>query len=221
MYLWSGCQLTPGNASGPGILQVGNVYFEGGTLNEQIDGASPGTYGQLQIAAGDKMYLSGGALNVTLATDFSPAQGETFDIFTGQSSNQVSGNFSGLPEGSTLTAKGSTTQFKITYAGSNDPTDMQLATISTPAGSDSISGNVYTTELQRHLDREPGLQGWTVYLDDNGNGALDPGEERAITDANGNFSFANLAAGTYTLREVLPTGWVQTLRRAGRPCATR
>ena len=82
---------------------------------------------------------------------------------------------------------------------------------STTVGSSGISGSVYNDlNSNGRLDTgEPGLQGWTVFLDDNGNGKLDPGEEQTITDANGNFSFANLAAGTYTLRG-LPTGWVQT-----------
>ena len=54
-------QVAPGNASGPGTLQIGNAYFyNGSALNAQLGGASPGTYGQLQIAAGDTVYLDGG-----------------------------------------------------------------------------------------------------------------------------------------------------------------
>jgi uncharacterized protein (DUF2141 family) len=53
---------------------------------------------------------------------------------------------------------------------------------------------------------EPGLQGWTIDLD-----SLDGTTHLStVTDANGNFSFANLPAGTYQVHEVNQPGWVQT-----------
>jgi len=54
---------------------------------------------------------------------------------------------------------------------------------------------------------EPGLEGWTVYLDLNNNLAADAGEPTALTDAAGNYSFISLAAGDYEVTEVLPSGW--------------
>jgi subtilisin family serine protease len=57
---------------------------------------------------------------------------------------------------------------------------------------------------------EPGLEGWTIYLDDNQNGQLDVGEESTLTDANGEYALTNLAAGTYTVAEVQQSGWQQT-----------
>src|SRR5205809_450640 len=57
---------------------------------------------------------------------------------------------------------------------------------------------------------EPGLQGFTVFLDTNNNGLLDAGEPSTVTDANGNFSFTNLATGTYRVREVTPAGFMRT-----------
>jgi hypothetical protein len=59
---------------------------------------------------------------------------------------------------------------------------------------------------------EPGLAGVTVYLDANNNGVLDSGEVSTVTGANGSFSFSNLVAGTYHVREVVPTNYVQTAR---------
>src|SRR5262249_9475460 len=35
------------------------------------------------------------------------------------------------------------------------------------------------------------------------------------TDANGNYSFTGLGAGTYTVSEVAPTGWKETANRGG------
>jgi glucose/arabinose dehydrogenase len=49
--------------------------------------------------------------------------------------------------------------------------------------------------------------GKTVFLDGNNNGKLDAGERSMVTDAGGNFSFANLLAGTYHVRRVFPSGY--------------
>ncbi|MGO9113784.1 MAG: LamG-like jellyroll fold domain-containing protein [Thermoguttaceae bacterium] len=57
---------------------------------------------------------------------------------------------------------------------------------------------------------DPGLAGWTVYLDANGNGQLDPGEVSTTTAADGSYSFSNLPAGSYTVAEVTKPGWVET-----------
>jgi uncharacterized protein (DUF2141 family) len=55
-----------------------------------------------------------------------------------------------------------------------------------------------------------GLAGWTVYLDKDNDGILDSNETRVLTDSSGNYSFNNLAAGSYKIRIVRPTGYVQT-----------
>ena len=57
---------------------------------------------------------------------------------------------------------------------------------------------------------EAGLARVTIFLDANNNGAFDIGERSTTTDINGNYSFANVAPGTYRVREVLPTGFTQT-----------
>ncbi|MEQ8956767.1 MAG: S8 family serine peptidase, partial [Coleofasciculus sp. C2-GNP5-27] len=57
---------------------------------------------------------------------------------------------------------------------------------------------------------EPGLQGWTIYLDSNTNGQLDAGEISVVTDENGNYTFTNLRPDTYTVAEVMQEGWQQT-----------
>jgi hypothetical protein len=54
---------------------------------------------------------------------------------------------------------------------------------------------------------EPGLAGQTVFLDLNNSGQLDPGDPTATTDPNGFYQFTGLAAGTYTVRELLPAGF--------------
>jgi len=57
---------------------------------------------------------------------------------------------------------------------------------------------------------DPGLAGWTVYLDRNGNAILDSSEPSTKTDANGFYKFANLNPDAYEVREILPAGWTAT-----------
>ncbi|MGE5656683.1 MAG: MSCRAMM family protein [Actinomycetota bacterium] len=57
---------------------------------------------------------------------------------------------------------------------------------------------------------EPSLSNFQIYLDLNNNGQLDSGEPSTRTDSNGNFTFANLSPGTYNLKEVQQSGFVQT-----------
>jgi hypothetical protein len=45
---------------------------------------------------------------------------------------------------------------------------------------------------------EPGLPGWTIYLDLNHDGKLDPGDPTAVTDSLGHYTFANLALEQFT-----------------------
>ncbi len=61
---------------------------------------------------------------------------------------------------------------------------------------------------------ELGLKDWTIYLDSNGNGSLDPGEPSTLTDTTGMYSFTDLPPlVTYTVAEVQQEFWVQTFPR--------
>ena len=75
-----------------------------------------------------------------------------------------------------------------------------------------IQGTVFLDQNQDGTqdNGEPGLAGWTVYLDQNQNGILDAGEVSTTTDANGNYTFANLAPGTYFVAEQGQIGYTQT-----------
>ena len=55
-----------------------------------------------------------------------------------------------------------------------------------------------------------GVQGWTIFLDANTNGVLDGAEVSTLTDALGNYRFADLLPGSYVVSEVQRDGWVQT-----------
>ncbi|WP_287699209.1 putative Ig domain-containing protein [Microcystis sp. M046S2] len=60
------------------------------------------------------------------------------------------------------------------------------------------------------INNEPALEGITVYLDSNNNGTFDNNEPSQITDENGKYQFTGLEAGTYIVREVIPTDYKQT-----------
>jgi hypothetical protein len=105
---------------------------------------------------------------------------------------------------------------------SANPADVPLAAGQNVTGIDF--GNFELFDLCVHkfhdLDkdgvREPGetgIEGFVIYLDENGNDTFDPGEPNGQTDINGDVCFTNLGPGTYRVREVIPEPkllWKQT-----------
>lgn len=63
---------------------------------------------------------------------------------------------------------------------------------------------------------EPGLEGWTVYIDANLNGSLDAGERSVSTDATGAYTIADVPYGDVSLREVAQGGFTLTNPVTGR-----
>ena len=55
---------------------------------------------------------------------------------------------------------------------------------------------------------EPGLAGWTIYVDYNDNGTFDAATEPSdVTDADGNYQITGILPGSYKVREVGQSGW--------------
>ena len=74
----------------------------------------------------------------------------------------------------------------------------------------SKSGIKFEDLDRDHLDREPGepgVQGFTIYVDYNNNGVNDPGEPFGISAADGSFQITGITPGTWKVREVQQTGW--------------
>lgn len=57
---------------------------------------------------------------------------------------------------------------------------------------------------------DPGVAGITLFLDLDGNGQLNAGEQTAVTDSNGEYLFANVTVDTYLVQVLLPNGWEPT-----------
>jgi hypothetical protein len=108
------------------------------------------------------------------------------------------------------TGGGGTTGSTGTSGGTSGGDGGGAATSGTISGfifSDVNADGIYTAPT------DTPLSGWTVYLDTNENGVLDAGDKASTTsDTLGNYSFGNLVLNTtYTVREIVNSGWGQTL----------
>jgi len=120
-----------------------------------------------------------------------------------------------LQDGWERTAPGGDGSRVVAIAG-GDATDQDFGNFYTGEPSE-IHGMVWE-DTNTDGVRDPGesaLVGWTVFLDYNDNGVLDPEEVFDVTDQFGLYSFTELPSGTYTVAEVLQDGWVQTAPPGG------
>ena len=110
-----------------------------------------------------------------------------------------------------------TGMLSVTLGAGANVTGKNFGTAPAAAGA-SIGGRVFN-DGNGNGSRDSGELGlglWTVYIDKNNNGVLDTGETKITTDINGNWSFANLIAGTYVVRVVQPAGTATTTPTGGK-----
>ncbi|QOV89384.1 tandem-95 repeat protein [Humisphaera borealis] len=72
---------------------------------------------------------------------------------------------------------------------------------------DMNGDGIRATDATTGLFTDPGLPGWTIFIDNNRNLLPDAGEPSTLTDANGQYTFTNFAPGDYEVTQVLPAGW--------------
>jgi uncharacterized delta-60 repeat protein len=191
-----------------------NEVLSGGSGNDTLrgNGGNDGLFGEdgndrLEGGTGDD-YLSGGANNDVLHG------GDGNDTLEGGTGADVSYGEDG---DDTFFAKDGTQESLDGGAGTDSAlrdtgsvTDNVInIEIFLSDQSSSLSGFTFDdTNLNGQYDTgEKKTSGKTVFLDTNENGTLDSGEASTVTDTNGNFTFTNLAAGTYHVRRVFPSGW--------------
>ena len=118
--------IAPGNS--PGILNTGNVNYTGGNLNIEINGNTPGNMGSDhdQINVTGTVALGAGVANLNLAGTYTTIMStDSFVIIKNDGSDDTTGYFVGLPEGSPIVFNMKT--LYITYKG-GDGNDVVLTT---------------------------------------------------------------------------------------------
>ncbi len=107
----AGGTITPGDGNGP--LTTGSLTLDSNsTFAPQLVGPASTAFGQ--VAAGGAVSL-GGTLVAALGNSYIPTPGDQLTIIRNNSGSGVTGGFTGLLEGSTVTIGGF--PFKITYQG--------------------------------------------------------------------------------------------------------
>jgi len=141
--------IQPGTS--PGILTCSNVSFAAqGDYFVELNGPAPGT-GHDQLSVRGTNQLGNSTLHLSVGAGFAPFEGDRVTILNNDASDAIQGTFSGLPNGSLLSAGG--LEFRILYnAGSGN--DVVLAVTNTA---------LFLASLP-------------VVATGNGNGEIEPGE---------------------------------------------
>ena len=177
------------------LTQTPAQVHDGGSLLCALGNGTP-KWGTWDIGGG-------GVITITFVADVSPETPEgTYDNTAYASAENYH----------TVDDDGTQAQDTDTPSG-QDPENDEDVTVSTARG--SIGDRVWNdTDADGVQDAgESGLSGVTVklYTGDSCSGSV---VASTTTDSSGNYTFTNLAAGTYSVEFVLPSGYVFTLRNA-------
>jgi uncharacterized protein (DUF2141 family) len=122
-----------------------------------------------------------------------------------------------LPSGDKQTAPSNGFGNHVTLAANQAATganfgDEGTTVVTSPSLLGTISGTVFDdANGNGKLDSgEVGIAGVTVYIDLTNAGSFKVGDIETTTDSSGDYSFSGLPAGTYVVREILPSGDKQT-----------
>jgi|GEM_PF-5718593 len=107
---------------------------------------------------------------------------------------------------------------ELTTPNGNPDGFVNKITLSDPnEANGSISGIKFNDANQNGIQDagEAALAGWTIFIDADDSGTLNGAEVSQVTDANGAYTFSNLAPGTYNVQEVIQLGWTPVLPANG------
>ena len=86
----SGGTLAPGTSPGQLTLLSGLTLQSGSTLEMEFDGTTPGLFDQLDVQG---LFAAGGTLQLTIDEGYTPALGDSFNLFNGTTPGFNSGSF--------------------------------------------------------------------------------------------------------------------------------
>jgi fibronectin-binding autotransporter adhesin len=110
----SGGFFSPGNS--PGITTVNGNYIQNGSLIAEVTGLTPGITGHDQVVVNGTVTLNG-ALSLTMST-FTPMNGDLLFILLNDSTDAISGTFTGLAQDAVAYTYGGF-DWKISYTANN------------------------------------------------------------------------------------------------------
>ncbi len=208
-----------------GLLEFIQVVFDGNDI--QLDGAtsiavSPdggSVYVAAEIDDAVMAFSRDAATGLVTAVEFEEDGQNGVDGLNGVLGVAVS------PDGRTVYAAGTLDSSVVVFDRDSDDALAGAHTVVLPGGgavTDVDFGNSSTLGEIRGVkfddadgdgfqdSGEGGLGGFTIFLDGNGNGQLDAGEQSTVTAPDGSYAFADLVPGSYTVAEVQQTGFDQT-----------
>jgi CubicO group peptidase (beta-lactamase class C family) len=92
-----------------------------------------------------------------------------------------------------------------TFVAGNFPVQDAINAIYGAVSTGGVSGSLATASPPGQAQFP--LVGWTVYIDANHDGHLDPGDPSTVTNAQGSYNFPNVPPGQVTIGVVPPPGW--------------
>ncbi|MDB5325071.1 MAG: Cna B-type [Phycisphaerales bacterium] len=121
----------------------------------------------------------------------------------------VTGVAAGVLKVSSPTGYVATTTVPVTLTPGLTQTGKNFGVRKIVAALGSISGYLWSDNNKNSIfdTGDTRLASRVVFLDANANNKLDAGEKQTTSDTNGNYSFTGLAAGTYYVTRVFPTGF--------------
>lgn len=127
----------------PGCLNTGDLTLQdGSTYDFEVGGTTACTqYDQIKVTG---TVTAGGTLNTILYNNFKPTAGQKYTIIDNDGADAVTGTFSGLAEGATVTITGAS--FTISYVGGDGNDVVLTALAGAPvAGLALIKNNLYVS----------------------------------------------------------------------------